>query len=110
MACPREIVAIHCANALAHMQDEKKDGFDALMLGSHTRYGRWWHQSRDPNKRPFYTFCPEKVVKAIKELSSMDTVTLIDQLLFIARRSIVEYQPVAEAAKEKLAEVGLTLD
>jgi hypothetical protein len=109
MATAREIVVIHCANTLKHMRDEKRNGADAVMLGSYTEYGRWWFHSRDPSKRPFYTFGPEKVAKAIKELESMDAVGMADQLLFIARRSVVEYRPAAEAAKAKLAEIGMEL-
>jgi hypothetical protein len=107
MASPREIVVIHCANTLEHMRDEKYNGADAIMLGSHTSYGRWWHLSRDPGKRPFYSFSPEKVAKAISELEPMDAVAMADQLRYIARRSVVEYQPAAEAAKKKLAEIGM---
>ncbi len=102
-----EIVAVHCANTLAHMQDEKKNGGSAIMMGGHTMYGCWWHHSRDPKKRPFYTYDPEKVTKAIVELGNMEVVTMADQLLFIARRSVLEYQPAADAAKKRLAEVGL---
>jgi hypothetical protein len=109
IAKPKEIVVIHCANTLEHMQDEKKNGADATMLGSYTRYGRWWLQSKDPSKRPFYIFGPEKVAMAIKELESMDAVAIADQLLFIANRSVVEYQPAADAAKAKLAEIGMDL-
>lgn len=107
MATAREIVVIHCANTLEHMRDEKQNGSDAVMLGSYTTYGKWWHHSRDPAKRPFYSFGPEKVAKAISELENVDAVAIADQLLFIARRSAVEYQPASEAAKKKLAEIGM---
>ncbi|MBU0527288.1 hypothetical protein KKE92_02310 [Candidatus Micrarchaeota archaeon] len=103
----KDIVMVHCANTLAHMQDEKRSGPSAIMMGSHTMYGNWWHHSKDPKKRPFYTYSPEKVTKAITELSNMDSVQMADQLLFIARRSVLEYQPAADAAKKKLGEIGL---
>jgi len=70
-------------------------------------YGSWWHHSKDPKKRPFYTFGPEKVTKAILELESIEVVSMADQLLFIARRSVLEYQPASDAAKKRLGEVGL---
>ncbi len=103
----KDIVMVHCANTLTHMQDEKRNGSSAIMMGSHTTYGNWWHHSKDPNKRPFYTFSPERVTKAITELSDMDVVAMADQLLFIARRSVLEYRPVVDAAKKRLGEIGL---
>jgi hypothetical protein len=105
----RKLVVSHCECILEHMRDEKQDMGDAIMSGRHTRYGEWWHSARDPAKRPFYKNEPEEVASAINELDAMDAVEIADQLRYIARRSVVEYQPAAEAAKKKLAEISMRI-
>jgi hypothetical protein len=103
----RKLVVSHCECILEHMRDEKESMGGAIMGGRYTRYGEWWHSARDPAKRPFYKNGPDEVVSAINELDAMDAVEIADQLRYIARRSVVEYQPAAEAAKKKLAEIGM---
>lgn len=107
IANAREIVIVHCMNIHIHMQDENRYGSEALMLGTHTAYGQWWYGGRDPAKRPFYSFGPKKVAEAIERLDSVEATDLADQLLYISRKSVTEYGVAAEAARTKLAQIGL---
>jgi hypothetical protein len=105
----KEIIRIHCTNIKLHRKDEKKEGPHAIMSGGYTRYGQWWHTSRDPSKRPFYTYSPETVEETIRRLTVDEVKDVADLLRYISQMSVTEYQPAAQAARERLQEVGMPL-